>query len=136
MTVRTDRGSISVWMAIVVIVVVGFVGLTTDGSGQLRALSRAEHVAAEAARAGGQGIDLNKAIIGGPIVLDPQLARADAVAYLRAAGAAPSSTVTVSADLRHVTVVAVITYQPQFLGAFGIGVRPVTATITADVIAQ
>jgi hypothetical protein len=131
-----DRGSLSPFVAIVIVAVVAFVGLTVDGTGRLRAIARADHVAAEAARAGGQAINLQLAIVGDNLELDPHQALAAAYDYLNTAGADPSSRVSISADDLHVTVVAVMVYQPQFLGSFGFGSNRVSATVTANVISQ
>ena len=60
MTKRTPRmgdreqGSVAVWMISTALAMILMVGLAVDGSGQVLAKQRAQNVAAEAARAGGQ----------------------------------------------------------------------------------
>jgi hypothetical protein len=130
-----DRGGISVFFAVAIAAVIMIIGLGADGAGQLRAVSRAVNVASEAARAGGQAIDREQALLGGPKVIDPDAAQMAVDAYLHDAGAT-SWTMTVAPDRQHLTVTVQLTYQPIILGAFGFGPRTVTGTSTANLIAQ
>jgi hypothetical protein len=114
-----DRGRVSVFVAAAMPAMLLFMGLMWDASGYLRALHRADNIAAEAARAAGQAIDLPLAVAGERIVVDPEAAAGAAAGYLADAGA--SGTVEVSADRRTVTVTVALTYHPVFLGAFGFG---------------
>jgi len=129
-----DHGGISAFTAVAIAAVVMLIGLAVDVSGQIRAVARADNVAAEAARAGGQALNTLKAIQGGNKELDPDAAVAAATDYLADAGA--TGTVTVDPDLLHLTVTAEIVYQPAFLGAFGYPATTVSATATANVIVQ
>ena len=69
-----DRGRVSVFVAVALIGVLVIIGLTFDGIGRIRAYQRAANLAAEAARAGGQAIDVATAIGGGPAAVDEDAA--------------------------------------------------------------
>ncbi|MET9037665.1 TadE/TadG family type IV pilus assembly protein [Streptomyces mirabilis] len=119
-----DRGGVTVFVAICVIALLGIIGIAVDGGGKMRATERADFIATEAARAGGQAIDPAQAIAGTAITVDPQAAQAAAQAYLRSADMA--GTVAVSADGKTLTVTTTSTYNTKFLPAAGIGSLPVT----------
>ncbi|WP_326757369.1 Tad domain-containing protein [Streptomyces phaeochromogenes] len=119
-----DRGGVTVFVAVCVIALIGIIGVAVDGGSKMRATERADYVAGEAARAGGQAIDPAEAISGNAIVVDPQDAQASAQAYLRSVGA--TGTVSVSGDGKTITVVVTGTYDTKFLSAVGIGSLPVT----------
>lgn len=119
-----DRGGVTVFAAICVIALLGIIGIAVDGGGKMRATERADFIATEAARAGGQAIDPAQAIAGTAITVDPQAAQAAAQAYLRSAGIA--GTVAVSADGKTLTVTTTGTYNTKFLPVAGIGSLPVT----------
>ena len=114
-----DRGGVTVFVAVCVIVLIGIIGVAVDGGSKMRATERADYVAGEAARAGGQAIDPAEAISGNAIVVDPQDAQAAAQAYLRSAGA--TGTVSVSGDGKTLNVNVTGTYDTKFLSAVGIG---------------
>jgi hypothetical protein len=90
----------------------------------MRATERADYIAGEAARAGGQVIDPAQAITGKAIVVDPQDAQAAAQAYLRSAGATGS--VSVSGDGKTINVTVTDSYATKFLPVVGIGSLAVT----------
>src|SRR5207244_8849284 len=104
-------------------------GLLIDGGGKVRALQRADNVAAEAARAAGQAIQAGQAISGGAKVVDTAAATDAATAYFTAAGV--TGTVAFDPDLQHVTVTVVVRYQPLVLARFGVGTWPVQGPGTA-----
>ncbi|MEJ8655003.1 pilus assembly protein TadG-related protein [Streptomyces sp. MS1.AVA.4] len=114
-----DRGGVTVFVAVCVVALIGIIGLAVDGGGKLRAVERADFIATEAARAGGQAIDPAQAISGEAITVDPQTAQAAAQAYLRAAGVA--GTVAVSGDGKTLTVTTTGSYATKFLSVVGIG---------------
>lgn len=118
-----ERGSISLFAVVVVLGMMIVAGLVVDGGGKLRALQEADAVAAEAARAGGQALDVAEAARGGAIAVDPAAAVAAATAYLSAAGV--TGTVTVL-DGQRLQVSTSIDYQPVFLSVIGVG------TLTAN----
>ncbi|QWA26690.1 TadE/TadG family type IV pilus assembly protein [Streptomyces osmaniensis] len=114
-----DQGGVTVFVAVCVLVLIGIIGIAVDGGSKMRATERADYVAGEAARAGGQAIDPSEAISGNAIVVDPQDATAAAQAYLHSAGA--TGTVTVSGDGKTLSVVVTGSYDTKFLAAVGIG---------------
>lgn len=119
-----DRGGITVFVAVCVIALIGIIGVAVDGGSKMRATERADYIASEAARAGGQAIDPAEAISGTAIVVDPQDAAAAAQAYLRSAGA--TGTVSVSGNGKTLTVNVTGSYDTKFLSVVGIGSLSVT----------
>ncbi|GGM23794.1 TadE/TadG family type IV pilus assembly protein [Dactylosporangium sucinum] len=132
---RRDDGRITVWFAILVPAFLSLVGLIVDGGGKVRALQRADNIAAEAARAGGQAIRGALAIDGGAKEIDPTLAVAAVQAYL---GALEGVTGTVTIDsAQTLSVTVTVTYDPILLDVFaGGGTATVTGRATATLIAQ
>src|SRR3954471_18238402 len=108
-----DRGGVTVFGAVCVIALIGIIGVAVDGGSKMRATERADYIAGEAARAGGQAIDPAQAITGKALVVDPQDAQAAAQAYLRSAGATGS--VSVSGDGKTLTVTVTDSYATKFL---------------------
>ncbi|MFJ9544069.1 TadE/TadG family type IV pilus assembly protein [Streptomyces sp. NPDC101225] len=127
-----DRGGVTVFVAVCVIALLGIIGVAVDGGSTMRATERADYLAGEAARAGGQAIDPADAISGRAIVVDPQAAAAAAQAYLRAAGA--TGTVSVSGDSKRLTVTVTGSCHTTFLSVAGIGSLPVTGHATATLL--
>src|SRR3954452_11150580 len=119
-----DAGGITVFVAVCVIALIGIIGVAVDGGSTMRATERADYIAGEAARAGGQAIDPADAISGTAIVVDPQAATAAARAYLSSAGA--TGTVRVCGDGTTLTVTVTGSYATKFLSVVGIGSLPVT----------
>ncbi|MFB7323829.1 TadE/TadG family type IV pilus assembly protein [Streptomyces sp. NPDC056190] len=119
-----DRGGVTVFVAVCVIALLGIIGVAVDGGSKMRATERADYIAGEAARAGGQAIDPADAISGTGIVVDPQAAAAAAQSYLRSAGA--TGTVSVSGDGKALTVTVTGSYNTKFLSVVGIGSLSVT----------
>ncbi|MEU3901713.1 pilus assembly protein TadG-related protein [Streptomyces sp. NPDC045251] len=122
----------AVFVAVCVVALIGIIGVAVDGGGKLRATERANHIAGEAARAGGQAIDPAAAISGESIVVRPQDAVVAAQAYLRSVGA--TGTVSVSADGKTLTVHTTGTYATKFLPVVGIGSMPVTGHGSATLL--
>lgn len=112
------------FVAVCVIALIGIIGVAVDGGSKMRATERADYVAGEAARAGGQAINPAGAISGRAIAVDPQAASAAAQSYLRSAAA--TGTVSVSGDGKTLTVTVTGTYDTTFLPVVGIGSLPVT----------
>ena len=99
---RSDRGSVSALVAIVALGLVMIAGLAYDGGQIVAAQGTARDVAANAARAGAQEVDLDELRATGTAQLDPEAAAAAADAYLADTGhegtvevAGPTVTVTV-----------------------------------------
>ncbi|GGJ60762.1 hypothetical protein GCM10010121_084240 [Streptomyces brasiliensis] len=114
-----DRGGVTVFVAVCVLALLGIIGVAVDGGSTMRATERADYIAGEAARAGGQAIDPAEAISGRAIVVDPQAAAAAAQSYLRSTGA--TGTVSVSGDGKTLTVTVTGSYDTKFLSVVGIG---------------
>lgn len=126
-----ERGSITVWLALASFAMIFLVGLAVDLGGQVHAHERAQDVAAQAARAGGEEVNGGPAIQGAGVSVDPIAARAAAERYLEQAGVHGTVTVTSSNTL---TVTVHDTYDPQFLGLIGIQHLEVTGTASAHLI--
>jgi Flp pilus assembly protein TadG len=120
---REERGSLSLFFVVAALALLVTVGLVVDGGGKIRALQRADAVAAEAARAGGQAIVESRAVRGQGAVADPVRARAAAEDYLAAAGVAGKVTVLDGTRLR---VETSVTYDPVFLDLVGVGTQIAT----------
>ncbi|MGW2799462.1 TadE/TadG family type IV pilus assembly protein [Streptomyces sp. NPDC001269] len=127
-----DRGGVTVFVAVCVIALIGIIGLAIDGGSKMRATERADYIAGEAARAGGQAIDPADAISGRAITVDPQAAAAAAQSYLSSAGA--TGTVSVSGDGKTLTVTVTGSYATKFLPVVGIGSLSVTGHGTATLL--
>ncbi|MGY9067013.1 TadE/TadG family type IV pilus assembly protein [Streptomyces sp. CAS3] len=122
--VRDDDGGVTVFVAVCVFALIGIIGVVVDGGSKIRATERADYIAGEAARAGGQAIDPADAINGTAIDVDPQAAVAAAQAYLSSAGA--TGTVSVSGDGKNLNVTVRGSYATTFLSVVGIGSLSVT----------
>jgi Flp pilus assembly protein TadG len=79
-----DEGSVTVFCTIAAVGLLVLLGLVVDGGSKVRALQRADRLAAEAARAAGQAIDIPSAIEGDHPTAHPATATAAGQAYLRA----------------------------------------------------
>jgi hypothetical protein len=115
----SDDGSVTVFVAILVPALLLVIGLVVEGSAQLRAISRADAVAAEAARAAETTLDTR----GRAVTVHTPAAIAAARAYLDQAGH-PGRIKVTGPDI--VTVSVTVTL-PSALGLSG----PHTATGTA-----
>ncbi|MFD8425735.1 pilus assembly protein TadG-related protein [Streptomyces sp. NPDC059466] len=129
---QQDDGGVTVFVAVCVLGLIGIIGVAVDGGAKMAATERADYVAGEAARAGGQAIDPAQAVTGKAIIVDPQDAIAAAKAYLRSAGA--TGTVTVSSDGKSVAVTVSGSSDTTFLSAVGIGSLPVTGHASATLL--
>src|SRR3954453_20694843 len=77
----TERGAISVFLAVLVPGLLLIIGLAVDGGAKVAATQRANAIADEAARAGGQALDVS-AVLAGQLRVDPAAAAAAAQDYL------------------------------------------------------
>ncbi|MFJ6196710.1 hypothetical protein [Micromonospora sp. NPDC092111] len=109
--------------------VLAIIGVAYDGAGQLRTLQRADDLAAEAARSGGQVIDRAAAIAGRPKVIDERGARTAVAHYLddnpdvtRYAVSFP-----VVAGEKQIRVSVTVVYRRHMLGLIGMA-RTVTVS--------
>ncbi|MEV5989313.1 pilus assembly protein TadG-related protein [Streptomyces sp. NPDC052051] len=119
-----DQGGVTVFVAVCVIALIGIIGIAVDGGSKMRATERADYIAGEAARAGGQAIDPALAVAGKAIVVDPRTAQVAAQAYLHSIGA--TGKVGVFGDSKTLTVTVTSAYDTKFLSVVGIGSLSVT----------
>ena len=133
-THHDDTGTIGLMLAVLALGLLAMVGLVVDGAGKARALTRADDVAAAAARAGAQAVDIGDVRAGTSTSTgaNPARARSAARDYLDAAGMTGSIEVTNSG--RTLIVNATATYSPVFLAAIGVGQMNVTGTATVDLV--
>ncbi|WP_153470657.1 pilus assembly protein TadG-related protein [Streptomyces kaniharaensis] len=108
---RSDRGSISLFVAVSAATIMLLIAFVIDGAGKLRSLNHAESAAQEAARTGAQAVNAGQAISGGGITIDRNAAQNAALSYLRSAGA--TGTVTWGAG-GSINVAVTETYHPYF----------------------
>jgi len=116
---RRDAGSISIFVALCAVGLLVVIGIVIDCGGRLRAVERADALAQEAARAAGQQLDPAAALSGGPLVVDPDAARAAAQKYLADNGVRGEAVVAADGRSIHVTVDG--EYDTALLGVIGIG---------------
>ena len=129
---RADEGAFTLMAVVVAAALFLMVGLAVDGGGRMRALERADDLAAEAARAGGQALVIPQAVTGTADIVDPNAARAAALSYLNLAGV--TGQVKVDPNGRSITVTVQVNYAPIFLGAMGLGPWTETGTATAQLL--
>lgn len=97
-------------------------------------MQRADNLAAEAARSGGQAIDRARAIEGGPKEIDEDAARAAVAGYLAAADVAGHTvTFPVVDGEKRIRVRVTVTYDRYLLGLFGFGN---TVTVSGEATAR
>jgi hypothetical protein len=129
-TAARDRdrggGAVAVPVAVLLLALLAVAGLAVDGVRKAQLLASADAVAEEAARAGGQAVDLVGAQRG-VARLDPAAARAAAQQYLDATDTA--GTVDVTGDRIHVDVT--MSSPTVLLGLMGMD--SLTATGSAEV---
>lgn len=126
---RDDTGSISLFMAVFVVCSLLMTAMVVDTTGASRAHRRAEAIAAEAARAGGQAIQAPLSIQGDQPAASVGDAAQAAAEYL--ATAQVPGNITVEDDtLLHVQTT--VTYQTRMLGLIGIS----TLTFDGDATAR
>ncbi|MFF0386839.1 pilus assembly protein TadG-related protein [Streptomyces sp. NPDC004286] len=129
---RDDRGGVTVFVAVCVIALIAIIGIAVDGGSKLRATERADFLAGEAARAGGQAIDPAQAVTGQAVVVSPRDASAAAQSYLHSAGV--RGTVSVFGDGKRIEVTVTSSYATKFLPVVGIGSLPVTGHGTSTLL--
>jgi len=91
-----DRGSITAFVAVVATALVLVAGMAYDGGQVIAAHQAARSLAARAARAGAQQIDLDYLRVTNEPRLDPVAAEAAALEYLGRAGATGTATASIA----------------------------------------
>jgi hypothetical protein len=127
-----ERGAVSIFLAVLVPGLLLIIGLAVDGGAKVAATQRANAIADEAARAGGQAIDVSAALAG-QVRVDPAAAVVAAQDYLTRNDVQGSVTV-VDGDTLQVTTT--ITQPTTFLGLIGISALTVEGSGTADLITE
>ena len=129
-----EAGRIGLFYAIVLPGLLALIGLAGDGAGYIRTTQRADNIAAEAARAGGQAIRLPDAINGDRKAVDTSRA-IDAVRdYLTTAGISEWNA-SVADNGQQLTVTVTVHYDPLLVDVLpGVGTIPATATATASLL--
>lgn len=125
-----EKGSISVAVALGALCMIPVVGVAADFGGQAVSEQRARTVAAEAARAGGQRVQLDALTRGHQAQPDTVLAVGAAHEYLAQAGVSGS----VSMAGNTITVNVTGSYDCIFLSILGVASLPVSGTASADVV--
>jgi hypothetical protein len=131
---RRDEGAMTLFYVVMALCLFLIVGLVWDGGAALDAASRADEIAQEAARAGGEQIDPTQAIEGTAIVVSPNAAQAAAHSYLQQAGV--TGTVAVDPGGQMLTVDVTTLYHPAFATLLGIGSMTMTGHGTAHLLHQ
>jgi Flp pilus assembly protein TadG len=125
-----ERGAIGVFLAVLVPGLLLIIGLAVDGGAKVAATQRANAIADEAARAGGQALDVSAALAG-EVRVDPAGAIVAAQDYLNRNGV-QGAVAVVDGDTLQVTTT--ITQPTTFLGLIGISTLTVEGVGTADLI--
>lgn len=129
-SLRDDRGSITPYALIFIVILTMFIGLAVDGGSKLRAGWEAVGVAEQAARAGAGQVDRSAAYAGKRgFVVDRGAATRAAQPYLGATGHRGNVSVT---GPRTLQVRVTVTKPTWMLSIVGISSVTQTATATAD----
>jgi Flp pilus assembly protein TadG len=119
--VRSEHGSVTAFVTVFAVALLGVAGLVFDGGLMLAAHRRAFDEAEAAARAGAQALDVDALRAGAGVQLDPLEAERLAGEYLTSIGR--EGTVEVNGDT--VLVRTAFRQDLTILGAFGFGSRTV-----------
>lgn len=114
----SDRGAVTLFLAIAMVGLLALAGLVVDGGAKVRAVQRADRIAAEAARAAGQAIDLSGVLDGGDVRVDRRAALVAAESYLRASGVEGSARAIDGG--RGIAVTTTTSAPTVFLGLIGV----------------
>lgn len=125
-----ERGSVGVFVIVIATSFLIMVGVAVDVAGHLHAMQEARAVAREAARTGGQQVQMATGVRGRGALADPGSAAAAAQAYLYQAGVAGSVAVTGPASI---SVSVTSTYPTKFLSILGVGSLSATGTAQARI---
>lgn len=126
---RSEEGSITLFLAISAVGLLVLAGLAVDGGAKVRAVQRADRIAAEAARAAAQALDIAAVRSGEGIAVDRRAAVRAAHEYLASAGVEGSASLAGGARL---TVVTHTSTPTVFLSL--VGVAQLRVSGRADVV--
>lgn len=127
-----DAGSATIFVVVTVVGLMVLAGLVVDGGAKVRALQRADRLAAEAGRAGGQAIDVPAAIPGDMPTLDARAAVQASQAYLRGNGV--RGEVSVDDGGRSLVVDVTTTTDTIFLGLVGVHTMTVRGSAKVSLV--
>ncbi|HVA61360.1 MAG TPA: pilus assembly protein TadG-related protein [Mycobacteriales bacterium] len=96
---ESERGSLTVFTAVLALALLVMAGLVIDGTGKLRAAQQADGIAEEAARAGADTLNAAGLRAGQPVAVDPAAAITAAQAYLASAGVRGTVTAPAPAEI-------------------------------------
>ncbi len=125
-----ERGSVGVFVIVIATSFLIMVGLAVDVAGHIHAMQEARAVAREAARVGGQQVQMATGVRGRGAVTDPARAATAAQAYLYQAGVPGSASVTGPTSI---SVNVISTYPTKFLLIVGVGSLSATGTAQARI---
>jgi Flp pilus assembly protein TadG len=125
-----DSGSLTLMLAVLMVVLLAFTGLVIDGGRQLDQKENAYAIAQEAARAGAGIVNRTTAYKSGTFQVDVPQARAAALAYLASAGY--HGTVSATGDTIRVTVE--VTVKTTLLSLVGIDTLSAKGTAVASLV--
>lgn len=114
----SDRGAVTLFVAIAMVGLLALAGLVVDGGAKVRAVQRADRIAAEAARAAGQAVDVADVLDGSDVRVDRRAALVAAESYLRASGVEGS--VRILDAGRGIAVTTTTSAPTVFLGLIGV----------------
>jgi hypothetical protein len=115
-----QAGVVTAFVVVLTVALLLVAGLVFDGGRTIVAKRHAINLAEQAARAGAQAIDIATVRAGGPVRLNPRQARQAANAYLAAAGASGTVTLTRDATGELVSVVVPFSIRSSLLTLAGI----------------
>jgi Flp pilus assembly protein TadG len=125
-----DSGSLTLMLAVLLVVLLAFTGLVIDGGRQLNQKENADAIAQEAARAGAGIVNTSTAYSSGSYQVDLPQALAAARSYLANAGY--SGSVTGTGDT--ITVTVTVSENTSLLSLVGIDTMSATGTAVASLV--
>lgn len=132
--VRADeRGTATVFVVGMAVVLLACAGLVIDGGSALNARMKLADDVEQAARLGANQIDLDALRGSGQVTVEPEVARAEAGSFLSGRG---YSGIQVAADQESVSVRASDTVPTALLQLVGIGSFDISAGATAQAVTQ
>ncbi|HZM79906.1 MAG TPA: pilus assembly protein TadG-related protein [Candidatus Limnocylindrales bacterium] len=123
----SERGSATLFGLFLVVVVLVLAGVVVEGGNLMSIRGQATSIAAQAARAGADELDLDALRTTGTVQLNPAAAQAAAQAYLVQVG----QTGTATATPAEVSVTVTVTKPGILVPVLGIATHTVQATATA-----
>lgn len=127
-----ERGSVTLFVLVVAVGLLLMAGLVVDGGAKLRAIQRADALAAQAARAGGQQLATDELMAAGTPRVERSAAVRAAHAHLRALGV--DGSVTVGDHGRTLQVSTRLSVPTVFLGVIGLHRLPATGYAEASLV--